>query len=117
MTANSITGYLTQLRTALDGSDAAIIQDALSDAEEHLRSALESTLDAQPDTPKADALQAVIAEYGSPEEIAEAYREIEAYTRPVWESSEPRKKRNIFARFFGVACCIFAGLLSVFQPH
>ena len=102
MTANSITGYLTQLRSALDGSDTAIIQDALSDAEEHLRSALESTLDAQPDTPKADALQAVVAEYGSPEEIAEAYREIEAYTRPVWESSEPRKKRNIFARFFGV---------------
>lgn len=102
MTANSVTGYLTQLRRALEGSDAAIIQDALSDAEEHLRSALENTLAAQPETPKEEALQAIIAEYGSPEEIAEAYREIEAYTRPVWPASTPKKKRNIFARFFGV---------------
>ena len=95
MTANSITGYLTQLRAALDGSDAAIIQDALSDAEEHLRSALESVQADQPDTSKGDALQAIIADYGTPEEIAEAYREVEAYTRPIWTSSKSKKKGNI----------------------
>lgn len=102
MTANSITGYLTQLRAALDGSDTAIIQDALSDAEEHLRSALESAQTDQPELPKSEALQPIISEYGTPEEIAEAYREIEAYTRPIWSASEPQKKRNIIARFFGV---------------
>jgi uncharacterized membrane protein len=102
MTANSVTGYLTQLRAALAGSDAAIIQDALSDAEEHLRSALESMMADQPELPENEALQAIIAGYGQPEEIAEAYREVEAYTRPIWVSSEPKKKRNIFARFFGI---------------
>lgn len=101
MTANSITGYLTQLRAELENSDTAIIQDALSDAEEHLRTALENEQTAQPDMPKAEALAAIIADYGTPEEIAEAYREVEAYTRPIWTSPEPQK-RNIFARFFGV---------------
>lgn len=102
MTANSITGYLTQLRSELDGSDTAIIQDALSDAEEHLRTALENEQANRPDISQAEALSNVIADYGTPEEIAEAYREIEAYTRPIWTSTESRKQRNIFARFFGI---------------
>ena len=102
MTANSITGYLTQLRVALEGSDKAIIQDALSDAEEHLRSALEIMSADQPDTPKAEALQAIIGEYGAPDEIAAAYREIEAYTQPVLAPAKPRKRGNFFARFFGI---------------
>jgi uncharacterized membrane protein len=33
----SIAEYLEQLRTALRGADQALIQDALYDAEEHLR--------------------------------------------------------------------------------
>jgi hypothetical protein len=33
----SINDYLAQLRGALDGADPAMIQDAVSDAETHLR--------------------------------------------------------------------------------
>ena len=100
MTTDSITGYLAHLRAALEGSDPAIIQDALSDAEEHLRSALESKQVTQVDSSEAEALQSIIAEYGTPEEIADAYREIEAYTRPIWTSTDSQKKGNILTRFF-----------------
>jgi uncharacterized membrane protein len=37
LTLRSIDDYLAQLRRALEGADPAMIQDALSDAEEHLR--------------------------------------------------------------------------------
>ena len=39
---NSIEEYLNLLKIKLAGSDRATIQDALADAEEHLRAALES---------------------------------------------------------------------------
>ena len=38
----SIEEYLDQLKTELQGSDAATIQDALSDAEEHLRACMQN---------------------------------------------------------------------------
>ena len=39
---NSIEQYLAELKKELAGSDRATIQDALSDAEEYLRTALNS---------------------------------------------------------------------------
>ena len=38
--ANTVEGYLAELRTALSGADPALVQDALYDAEEYLRTAL-----------------------------------------------------------------------------
>ena len=35
----NIEGYLVELRTALAGADPALVQDAVYDAEEYLRSA------------------------------------------------------------------------------
>ena len=102
MTANSIPTYLTQLRQALKGSDAAIIQDALFDAEDHLRTALEVVRTDQPGLPEGEAIQNIITEYGSPEEIAAAYREVEAYTRPAFARSRSAPKSNPFSRFFRV---------------
>ena len=37
--------YLLELKKELKGSDSALIQDALSDAEEYLRTALENALE------------------------------------------------------------------------
>lgn len=102
MTANSISGYLSELRSALEGSDKAIVRDALSDAEEHLNFAIENMMSNEPEIAREQALRTVIRDYGSPEEIAEAYRDIEAYTRPAWETSRQVKTGNVFARFFGV---------------
>ena len=42
---NSVEKYLDALKKEMDGIDKATVQDALSDAEEHLRTALETALE------------------------------------------------------------------------
>ncbi|MBA4380165.1 MAG: hypothetical protein C0393_05750, partial [Anaerolinea sp.] len=73
----SIEEYLDQLKAELKGSDSATVQDALSDAEEHLRNAVASLRESQPDLAEADALQKAIEQYGTPSETAAAYAEVE----------------------------------------
>ena len=70
---NTIEEYLTELRNELNGSDAATIQDALADAEDHLRTAMVNLREGQPDLDEMDALQMVIQQYGSPSETAAAF--------------------------------------------
>jgi uncharacterized membrane protein len=70
----SIDEYLKQLRSALSGEDAALIQDALYDAEEYLR----AEVAAHPDRSEADVLELISSTYGAPEEVATAYRDTEA---------------------------------------
>ena len=69
----TIPQYLAQLRAALHDADAAMVQDALYDAEEYLR----SELAAQPGRSEADVIAGVAGSYGAPEEVAEIYRETE----------------------------------------
>ena len=69
----SISDYLAQLRACLDGADPALIQDALSDAEEYLR----SEMAAQPGISEAEVVASVAASYGHPEEVAQIYRDTE----------------------------------------
>ncbi|WP_313212779.1 sensor domain-containing protein [Stenotrophomonas acidaminiphila] len=69
----TIPEYLEQLRAALAGADPAMIQDALYDAEEYLRSELAE----QPGKSEADVIAGVAGSYGAPEEVAEIYRETE----------------------------------------
>jgi len=96
----SIDAYLDLLKAELAGSDRATIQDALADAEEHLRSALDSALEAG--ASKEEALPPIIEEYGSPGEIATAYKEIESLIRPALAQPEHVNGRSYIARFFGV---------------
>jgi len=107
---NSIEQYLSFLKKNLAGYDRATIQDALSDAEEHLRTALNSAT-ADSNISEADALPKIIEKYGTPEEISAAYREIEHQITPalsrVSYSEEPEKQnikdeRPFLYRFFGV---------------
>jgi uncharacterized membrane protein len=79
---DSVNEYLEILREELTGSDPATLQDALSDAEEHLRTALENEIGGSPGMPVAEALQPIIDKYGSPQEVAEAYLQMEVLTRP-----------------------------------
>ena len=72
--------YLADLKAALRGADKATVQDALADAEEHLRTALES--EGAEAEAESEALQAVIREYGEPAEIAQAYLDWEAALPP-----------------------------------
>src|SRR4026209_2593314 len=96
----SIEEYLEQLKTELHGRDAATIQDALSDAEEHLRAALANLRDAQPEISEQEALGQVIEHYGSPSETASAYAEVERRTVPQLTRETP--KNTSLGNFFGV---------------
>jgi len=78
----SIEQYLDLLKAELSGSDAATVQDALADAEEHLRAALANVREAQPEISEEEALAHVIEDYGSPAETASAYMEVERRTVP-----------------------------------
>ncbi len=129
----TIPQYLAQLRAALHDADPAMVQDALYDAEEYLR----SELAAQPGRSEAEVIADVAGSYGAPEEVAEIYRETEitvnralrtpsASVRPIARvvpasepgasaaaataasagealSDAPVPHRSALARFFGVA--------------
>lgn len=97
----SIEEYLDQLKAELKGSDAATVRDALADAEEHLRNALATLKQEQPQVSDEEALGQVIEQYGDPSETASAYMEVERRTVPSLMREEP-KPGSGFARFFGV---------------
>jgi uncharacterized membrane protein len=98
----SVDEYLNLLKKELAGSDSATIQDALSDAEEHLRTALSNLSNENPGIIEAEALPAIIEEYGSAEETATAYGEIEAHMRPALAHPKQKNGRSALVRFFGV---------------
>jgi uncharacterized membrane protein len=97
----SIDEYLDLLKTELQGSDAATVQDALADAEEHLRAAHANLREKQPELSEEEALNSVIEQYGSPAETASAYAEVERRTVPQL-SRENIKYESALTRFFGV---------------
>jgi uncharacterized membrane protein len=106
----SIKQYLSLLKKELSGCDRATIQDALSDTEEHLSMALNNTM-AEGNIPESDALAQVIEEYGMPEEVAKAHREIENRVVPTLsqtsyidepKTSEGKDQRPFLKRFFGI---------------
>jgi uncharacterized membrane protein len=66
----SISDYLNALKLALAGQDPALIQDALYDAQEHLRAATQ-------DEPSR-SFDDISEDYGSPTEIAQFYCEMES---------------------------------------
>ncbi len=95
----TIPEYLEQLREALAGADKAMVQDALYDAEEYLRSELAEN----PDRSEAEVIAAVAGSYGAPEEVADIYRETEVTVNRALRPPEPPKRRSLAGRFFGVA--------------
>jgi hypothetical protein len=99
---NGIETYLVRLKQALAGCDPATVQDALSDAEEHLRTALDQAVRSQPDLPRDEVERNIIAEYGTPEEIAAAYQTIEARLAPPLAPLRREDDRSAARKFFGV---------------
>jgi len=96
----TIEGYLTHLRAALAGADPALVQDALYDAEEYLR-------DAMADAGASDAaaaFDAAVDAYGTPEEVAAAYRDAELTVGAALRTPAPALalSENPFVRFFGI---------------
>ena len=97
----SVEEYLDLLKTELKETDAATVQDALADAEEHLRAALANLREKQPELPEEEALDQVVEQYGAPDEIASAYKEVERLTRPSLVR-EAQKPESLLVRFFAI---------------
>lgn len=92
----TVRDYLGALRRALKGASPGLIADALADCEEHLN----NELTASPETAEADVLASVIETYGTPEEIAEEYRSMEATIAGPFPKPEQAPQRHY--GFFGV---------------
>src|SRR5882762_4230969 len=92
----TIDEYLRQLRTALEGEDPSLVQDALYDAEEYLR----AEVAAHPGKSEADVLELIASTYGAPDEVAGAYRDTEVKVKAAMAT--PRKEaKSPLGRFFG----------------
>jgi hypothetical protein len=100
------------------GFDRASIQDALSDAEEYLRNALAGARSTQPTITEAEALIKIIDGYGTPEEVAMAYKQVEKHIPSGFGPGAKNAERPAWARFFGVVTepkAWAAGLFMLFS--
>lgn len=93
---DSVNAYLTQLRLALKGAPAGLISDALADCEDHLNSEIAQN----PDLNETQILAGVVETYGTPEEIAEEYRDMEHTISTPFPQPETRDERRF--GFFNV---------------
>jgi uncharacterized membrane protein len=98
---NTIEEYLDALKNEMEGSDSALLQDALADAREHLSTALAVIREKNGALKETDALKIIVDEYGTPEETASAYQEVERRTSPSLKQM-PIKPRSVLGNFFGV---------------
>jgi uncharacterized membrane protein len=117
--SDMIKEYLSSLEKALSGSDPATVRDALGDAEEHIRTALDDASLESPDLPGDELIRGIIEDYGTPEEVADAYRRIEKYSTPVLAGGKKNGNRSASSKFFGVLIdpraygAMFYGLFSL----
>jgi uncharacterized membrane protein len=98
-TPRTIEEYLRQLRAALQGADPALVQDALYDAEDHLRSELAEN----PGRSEAEVLARIATSYGAPDEVAAIYVDKEVQVQQALRTPAPPPRRSALGRFFGVA--------------
>jgi len=97
-TPRTVEQYLDSLRAALKGADPALVQDALYDAEEHLRAELAQ----HPGDNEGDVLGRIVSTYGAPDEVADAYRANEVTIQAALRTPRPRPRASALGRFFGV---------------
>jgi uncharacterized membrane protein len=92
----TVRDYLAQLQRALRGAPPGLVADALADCEYHLNNEIAQN----PNVAERQLLATVIETYGSPEEIAEEYKDMEAaIAGPFPKSEQPQEHRY---RFFNV---------------
>lgn len=95
----TIPEYLEQLRRELRDADPALLQDALYDAEEYLRSELAEN----PGKDEATLLANIAGSYGAPAEVAAIYRDTEVQVAQALRTPPPAPRTSLAGRFFGVA--------------
>src|ERR1700744_2401772 len=91
---NTVRDYLNALTAALRAEKCppGLIVDALNDCEEHLRNEIAQN----PGVPEAEVLASVVETYGTPAEIAEEYKSMEASltSGPFPTSEMPPEERH-----------------------
>jgi uncharacterized membrane protein len=97
-TPRTVEQYLDLLRAELQGADRALVQDALYDSEEHLRAELAQHADISEEA----MLGRIVASYGAPGEVADAYRSNETRVQAALRTPPPRPKHTALGRFFSV---------------
>jgi uncharacterized membrane protein len=97
-TPRTVEEYLDLLRAELQGADRALVQDALYDAEEHLRAELAQ----HPDIAEDAMLDRIVASYGAPGEVADAYRSNETRVQAALRTPPLKPKHTTIGRFFSV---------------
>lgn len=88
--------YLDALRAALGSADPALVQDALYDAEEYLRSEL-ADCEGDPE----ECFAEVVERYGTPEEVASSYLETEVTVARALRAPSARVPATPLGKFFG----------------
>ncbi|HTT98510.1 MAG TPA: sensor domain-containing protein, partial [Rhizomicrobium sp.] len=86
----TVRAYLADLRRALKGAPAGLISDALADTEDHLNNEISHN----PEIPESQILATVIETYGTPQEIAEEYRDMEATIGGPFPKSDAAPERR-----------------------
>ena len=95
----SIDEFLLVLKQELKGNDKALIQDVLSDAEEHIRTAIENITNTEQNITEEEALSQAIESYGNPPEIIADYKKMDAYLKPMLAPSENIDNRPWWKKF------------------
>lgn len=94
----TINQYLDQLRSELSAADPALLQDALYDAEEYLR----SELAAHPREGEEALIARIASSYGRPAEVADIYRDTEVTVSRALRPPPPKPCESSLGRFFGI---------------
>ncbi len=102
----SVADYLNELRHELAGCDPATIQDALADAEEHFYSAAGQESTDSSGTNGHQGISFLLENFGTPQEVATAYREMEAHMPLPLLALQRKKPKSLWGKFFGVAADI-----------
>ena len=93
---DTVSAYLAELRRALKGAPAGLISDALADCEDHLNSEIAQN----PQLTETQILAGVVDTYGTPQEIAEEYRDMETSISTPFPKSDTPEERHF--GFFNV---------------
>jgi len=98
----TIQEYLDRLNEELAGSDPALIQDALYDAEDYLRNATAGVADTAAGAEKQAAFERAVQRFGTPREVAEAYRENDSRVAAALAHPAPQTAADPARRILGV---------------
>ena len=93
----TINQYLDQLRSELSAADPALLQDALYDAEEYLR----SELAAHPREGEEALIARIASSYGRPSEVADIYRDTEVTVSRALRPPPPKPRESSWGRVLG----------------